>query len=600
MSNSENNHFRINDLHTKNNTDIYNPSFASNVKTNEKKLSKFNQNLDKWIYFCQWAIWYPDLFYDLITPEKGGMRLDLDQRLFLRAMCRFLSTYGVMPRGYGKTLIELMAIYHTCIFYPDITISMSAQTKENASSISEDKHRELLKFFPILKNEIVSQSFTKNGAEVIFTSGAVYNVLANAQSSKGQRRRRITIEESALLNNDLFKDSLEPVVNVPRRTIGMQSAVNPWELNGMINFVTTSGYRGSDEYIRVLGMFDDMTELKGKFVLGAGWKLPCYYGRGETESQIMAKKNDPTQSAVRFSQNYESKWVGSADGSLINISKMFKLQTLDKPELSCPRDKRGNYELCEYVFGIDVARSNSQSNNKTCIVVLKIIRNKKGEIRQIQLVNIAEPPNGYTFKEQSLVVKRLFYKYGGDLDLSKSRVKAIVIDGNVIGKGLIDRLCEEITDPETNIELGCFASINSDIHCDDVDAPKIIYDLTAQGINGDIITKFTDYVETEKLKLIKNIEEIRNNFTDEEEFECDLACANTKLLIDEVANLKLKKTSSSITVEQVVKKVDKDRYSALAYALYYISLFLERVCEDEDTTDWDSMPMFVSNVNFKL
>lgn len=595
MSSYEN--FRNNDLYTDNNTDIYNPNFVSNVKTNDLKMTTFEKNLHKWIYFCQWSKWYPDLFFDLISPEKGGMRLDLDQRVFLRAMCRFISTYGVMPRGYGKTLIELMSIYHTCIFYSDITISMSAQTKENASSISEDKHRELMKFYPLLQNEIVNSSFTKNGAEVEFANGSIYNVLANAQSSKGQRRRRMIIEESALLNNDLFKDCLEPVVNVPRRTVGRRSEVNPWELNGMINFVTTSGYRGSDEYIRVLGMLDDMAELRGKFVLGASWKLPCYYGRGETETQIMSKKNDPTQSAVRFSQNYESKWVGSADGSLINISKMLKLQTLSKPELCCPRDKKGNFELCEYVFGVDVARSNAQSNNKSCVVILKLIRNTKEEIRQIQLVNIVEPPNGYTFKEQSLVVKRLFYRYGGNLDPVKSRVKAIIIDGNVIGKGLIDRLCEEITDPDTNEELGCFASVNSDIHCDNPDAPKIIYDLTAQGINGDIITKFTDYIETERLKLIKNYDEIRSSLNKEEEIESELACINTKLLIDEVANLKLKKTTNSITVEQVVKKVDKDRYSALAYALYYISLFMER-CVEQEETSWSDAPSFVTSYSF--
>lgn len=328
-------------------------------------------------------------------------------------------------------------------------------------------------------------------------------------------------------------------------------------------------------------MLDEMADLKGKMVLGAGWKLPCYYGRGETESQIMAKKNDPTQSAIRFSQNYESKWVGSADGALINISKMLKLQTINTLELCCPKDKTGkNFELNEYIFGIDVARSQSQSNNKSCIVVLKIIRNDKGVIRQIQLVNMVEPPNGYTFKEQSIVVKRLFYKYGGDLDLAKSRVKAVVIDGNVIGKGLIDRLCEEVTDPETNKELGCFACINSDIHCDSPNAPLIIYDLTAQGINGDIITKFMDYVETEKLKLLKNWTEIKSKIPEKDRIVGEQACANTKYLIDEVANLKLKKTTNSITVEQTVKKVDKDRYSALVYGLYYISLFLERTEEE--------------------
>ena len=63
MSSHEN--FRNNDLHTDNNTDIYNPSFTSNVKANENKVKSFDDNLDKWIYFSQWSIWYPDLFYDL-------------------------------------------------------------------------------------------------------------------------------------------------------------------------------------------------------------------------------------------------------------------------------------------------------------------------------------------------------------------------------------------------------------------------------------------------------------------------------------------------------------------------------------------------------
>ncbi|BAO04905.1 helicase, ATP-dependent [Clostridium botulinum B str. Osaka05] len=527
----------------------------------------------------------------MISPEMGGMRLDLDQRMFLRSLCRFLSTYGVMPRGYGKTLLEIMAIYHTCIFIPDSNLAMSAQTKENAASISEEKHRELLKNFPLLKNEVVSSSFTKNGAEVVFTSGSTYTVLANAQSSKGQRKHRLTIEEAALLNNDLYKDALEPVVNVPRRTIGRKSIINPYELNGMINFVTTSGYRGSDEFVRVLDMIDSMAELKGKMVLGASWRLPCWYGRGETESQIMAKKNDPTQSATRFAQNYESKWVGSSDGALINISKMLKLQTLNIPELECTKDKKGNLDLNEYVFGVDVARSSSQSNNKTAISILKIIRNDKGIIRQIQLVNLVEPPNGLTFKEQSLVVKRLFYKYGGDLNLSKSRVKAIVIDGNVIGKGLIDRLLEEVTDPETNEELGSFDTINTDSKPDNPSAPKIIYDLTAQGINGDIIRIFTDYVETEKLRLLKSFEAIKNKVSQNNMVDAEQACLNTKFLIDEVANLKLKQTNKSVTVEPTVKKIDKDRYSSLAYCLYYIFMFLEKT-EDDDYEDDEQLVFY--------
>lgn len=589
MKMSSYSHFQDDNFkHTKESsrTSNHNPAFNSNVNLDAKK-DLVDRNLEKWIEFVQWARWFPDLWYDLIKPEKGGMRLDLDQRMFLRCMSRFVSTYGVFPRGFGKTMLEIMSIYHTCVWFPDITISMSAQTRENAASISEEKHMEIIKWFPLMKNEITKSSFTKDSVEVVFTSGGTYSVLANSQSSKGQRRRRLNVEESALLNNELFKDALEPVVNVPRRTIGKLSTINPSELNGMINFLTTSGYRGSDEYQRLLNMVEEMANLNGKMVLGASWELPCHFGRGETRNQILAKKNDPTTSSIAFAMNYESRWVGASDGALININQILKARTLMNPELECPKDKKGNYQLCEYVFGVDVARSASQSNNKTVIVVLKIIRNKEGVIRQIQVVNIITPPNGLNFTQQSIIVKNWFYKYGGNLDLNKSRVKAIVVDGNVIGKGLIDRLLEEVTDPETNEELGCFATINTDQKSESVDAPEIVYDLTAQGINGDIIRTFMDYIESERLKLLNSYQHVKEKLPkDIDTFQVELACAQTQVLVDEVSNLRLKKTTNNISVEQVVRKIDKDRYSALVYALYYISMFLEKEVTEETLEDY--------------
>lgn len=56
-------------------------------------------NLDKWVDFLSWCRWNYDLFLDLITPSSGGIRLDLDQRVFLRSLSRFYRCYGVFPRG---------------------------------------------------------------------------------------------------------------------------------------------------------------------------------------------------------------------------------------------------------------------------------------------------------------------------------------------------------------------------------------------------------------------------------------------------------------------------------------------------------------------
>jgi len=115
------------------------------------------------------------------------------------------------------------------------------------------------------------------------------------------------VEESALLNAELFDDVLEPIVNVPRRTIGKNAEINPEELNGQICFFTTSGFRGSTEHARNIKMIDEMANLTGKIVLGSDWQLAASCGRGEPKSAILEKKSK--LSPVFFAMNYESKWV---------------------------------------------------------------------------------------------------------------------------------------------------------------------------------------------------------------------------------------------------------------------------------------------------
>jgi len=554
--------------HESSRTDIYNPDFLSAVQTDTNKALSFEDNIDNWIEFIQWSKWFPDLWFDLITPPKGGMRLDLDQRVFLRCMSRFLSTYAVFPRGFGKTLLEIMSIYHTCIFFPDITISMSAQTKENASSISEEKHNEIMKFFPLMKNEVSRASFANDSVEVIFTSGGAYSILANSQSSKGQRKRRLNIEESALLNNELFKDSLEPVVNVPRRTIGDLSTINPYELNGMINFLTTSGYRGSDEFIRSLGMIDDMAELKGKIVIGASWELPCHFGRGETRSQILAKKNDPTTSAVSFARNYESRWVGATDGALVSINKLLELRTVPIASIH-PRKNR------EYYLGCDIARSQTQNNNKSAFVVGEVERNSNGTIKSVVICNIVLPNNGTNFNDQAMIIKRIDKNYSANVS---------VVDTNGVGQGVCEELMKETSDPLFDDPYESWDTINTDEIPQNEISPKKIFGIKAQGIQTDIMTNFIDFVESGRLKLLvpSKMVDIPDKIKNEKEIvQIKAAHFQTDQLIDQIANLKLvQKSGGKLTVEQVVRKTDKDIFSAVVYLLYYLKVYEDKKQEE--------------------
>lgn len=558
---------------------IYDSTFNSSVEAKgEKELDSFSKNLHKYRDFVSWARWHPDLFWDLITPETGGIRLDLDQRVFLRCIARFVANYGVFPRGYGKTLLEIMGMYHTAIFFPDIEVCMTAQTRENAAKLVDEKHRELTKFYPMLKSEITKYGSSKDSVEVCFTSGGRIDVLANNQSTKGARRKRLNVEEAAQLNAALFDDVLEPIVNVPRRTIGKQALINPEELNGQINFFTTSWYRGTDEYERNIQMIDDMANLKGKIVLGSDWQLACTYGRGETKSQILDKK--AKLSPTFFKLNYESKWVGAADNALVDINKVMKLRILPKPDIK--PDK--NYE---YLVSMDVARSSSDSNNQSSIAILKYKRGKKGNVTSIKLVNLINLPNGLNFTAQTVELKRLANLY---------KPSVVVVDANGIGSAIKDEALKSTLDPITGEDLGCWDTINTDDEPEENNAPKILYALTAQGINSDIIVSFIDAIESEKLQLLEKKSNEEYDAQDQENFNTMiLPHVQTDLLLEEVANLKLKiNQSGKYQVEQVTKKVNKDRYSATAMGLWYIREFEDKVEKEMTKFDIDKLFMFKS------
>lgn len=557
--------------------DIYNPSFNSSVEAKGiTEVDNFTKNLNKYSDFVSWARFNPDLFWDLITPETGGIRLDLDQRIFLRSIARFISTYGVFPRGYGKTLLEIMGMYHAAIFFPDIEISMTAQTRENAAKLVDEKHRELTKFYPLLKNEITKYSSSKDAVEVLFTSGGRVDVLANNQSTKGARRKRLNVEEAAQLNAALFDDVLEPVVNVPRRTIGRQALVNPEELNGSINFFTTSWYRGTDEFERNIQMVDDMANLKGKIVIGSDWQLACEFGRGETKAQLLDKK--AKLSPTFFALNYESKWVGAADNALVDINKVMKLRVLPKPDI---KPEKGY----EYLISMDVARSSSDSNNQSSIAILKYKKGKRGQVINIKLANIYNLPNGLNFNAQTVELKRIAKLFNP---------KVVVVDCNGIGSAIKDEALRSALDPLTGEELGCWDTINTDDEPEENNAPKILYALTAQGINSDIIVSFIDAIESEKLQLLDKKSNQDYDAQDKDNFNTMIMPhIQTDFLLEEVANLKLKMgQNGKYTVEQITRRVNKDRYSAVAMGLWYIKEYEDKIEREKKDVDISKLFMF--------
>lgn len=537
----------------------------------------FDRNLDKWIYFSSWSRWYPDLFLDLIHPDKGGIVLDLDQRVFLRSTLRFLSVYGVYPRAYGKTFVEVLSLFLVCMFYPNTEVAMTAQTQANAAKMLKDKYNEIIRYWPILAGEIYGKpSFNKDTAEIRFNNGSIMNVLANNQNSKGQRRKRINIEESALLDNFTFDDALKPIVDFPRYTIGNLAMVNPEEISQRINFFTTAGFRGSDEHTRSVQMVEGMANLTGEFVTGADWRLAAWYGRGTTIEQMAQRRK--SSSSISFAQNYQSRWVGASENQLVDVERLMECRNLETPQFKRIDDED------EYVFGVDVARSQKDDNNRSSVSILKVIRNPNNSVKEIQLSNLIIIPNAYTFTAQAIEIKRLYNIY---------KPKMSVIDINGLGVGLKDELLKSQVDPSTGEILHAWDTINTDDESEMIGAEQVLYGLYPQQAQSKITVTFMDIVGSGKLRLLTQKDESELDIFSKEDVLAYAPYRQTDELINEIINLKVKyNNNGSLGIERVVTNIDKDRYTSLSYGIWWIMEY-DNIANNEDSTMTD----FFSSIN---
>lgn len=559
------------------------------LEENEKKRilslqdeSIFGKNIWNYYQFISWAKWFPDLYVELFKGNDSNRQLHFDQRTFMRADMRFMSMYGTFSRGYAKTYNEVLDDMIAGTLFPNITMSVTAQTRENSAALMEDKYNEIITDFPLFENEIEKIRFSKNDALIQFKGGAKITNLANAQTSKGRRRNRIKIEESALLNNSLYEDALAPIVEVGRTTCGGLAIIDPEELNQQIHFFTTSGYRGTDEYNRSVRMTQGMINCNGEIVLGSDWMLPCYYGRGSTKVQILEKKKNTNP--IFFAQNYEQKWVGCSDGALVDINKLMATRILERPILEIENEKD------EFYIGVDVARSENTNNNQSAICVVKVIRNPNTKrIIDLQIVNVQGVSNKINFTEQACIIKKMKKSYNANI---------VIVDGNGLGTGLVDELLKDSYDKITGEYLGCFDTINTDNVPQSDRAEPCLFDIKAQSYQTKITSYFINSVDSGLLHMLVRREE--QDFTDKERefYEKNvLPFMNTELLFFEIANLKLKVMSgSNLSVEKVVRKIDKDKYSALSYCIFYIMEFCNN--DNEEKTDYSHAPICSSSIEF--
>jgi hypothetical protein len=498
----------------------------------------------------------PDLFLDFIRDPNSTFFLFFYQRIILRIIFQYRITYLVFARGSSKSFLQILALFLKCVFYPRLKLTITSPQKIMSSQIAQQNLEQIWEFFPILKNECKQIRFEKDYTKIVFHNGAVLDCVALSESSRGLRRMGLSIEE--LVHEKFDEETLNSVImpimaNNRKAMNGMEDAK---ELHKPVCYVTTAGVKQSYAYKRHIEVLKDMIQGKSSFVLGASYELACMHELLSMD-YIQELKESSNFNVLSFSREYESIWTGSNDNSLINLDDFRKCRTLPSSE-SKATDKNAMY-----ILSYDVSRSEGVQNASSALAVFKCIDRGDGTYQK-HCVNLISM-EGTHFLKQSLFLKQMVYKYNAS---------ALVIDANGIGSAVVDNLVLEID------EFPPYEVMNDnryDKYKTNNSIP-MVFAVKAQAKetrNSDIHNHFMTCVSNHQVKFLISENEARSRVkkkTSEETNQELLPFIYTDLLEEELMNLEYSVSGTQTKVKQISKGINKDRFSAIEYGLFYIHL----------------------------
>ena len=523
------------------------------------------------------AFWreYPDLFVEFLCGDNPqNFKLFFYQRVFLRAVIRHRYAYATFPRAYSKSFLSVLILMIRCILFPGSHLFVTTGGKEQAAGIAKEKVEELCKLIPGLKNEIDwsrgASKASKDFVEYRFKNGSVLDIMAARQSSRGKRATGGLMEECILIDQTLLNEVIIPTMNVDRR-LSDGSRHTEEVINKSQIYVTTAGWKNSFAYEKLIQLLiQQIIEPGEAVVLGGTWRIPVLEEL-LSKSFIEELKLDGTYNDASFAREYESEWSGDAENAFFSSEKFDKHRVLLQPEYEYSgRSSKSAY----YVLGVDVGRKDCTTE----CMVFKVTPQAQGSSLKT-LVNI------YTWEAehfgiQAINIKKLYYKY---------KARAVAIDANGLGAGLVDFMVIDQVDPETGDIIPNFGVGGATWEGWEKDFKKYktpdteldaMYLIKA---NAPINTEAHTYVQTQiasgKIKFLIDETQAKSKLLGTKMGQTMSADKRadylkpftlTTILREQMLNLVEENEGVNILLKQSSRGIKKDKFSAFEYGLYYI------------------------------
>lgn len=514
---------------------------------------------------------YPDIFVEFLCGSNpNNFKLYFYQRVFLRAVMRHRYAYATFPRAYSKSFLSVLVLMLRCILYPGSHLFVTTGGKEQAAGILKEKQEELCKLIPGLNNELdLSRGKTKtskDNIELLFKCGSKLDIMAARQSSRGKRATGGLMEECILIDQTLLNEVIIPTMNVDRR-LSCGDRIESETVNKSQIYVTTAGWKNSFAYQKLMQLLiQEIIDPSEAVVLGGTWRVPVME-KLLKKSFIEELKLDGTYNDSSFAREYESEWSGDAENAYFSAERFDKHRQLLQPEYEYSnRSSKNAY----YVISVDVGRKGCTSE----VCVIKVTPQVQGtSLKTLVMLYSYEDEH---FENQAIYLKKLYFKY---------KARALVIDANGLGIGLVDYMVKSQLDPETGEVLSDFGVMNDDegfykkFKTADTEFDAMYLVKANAPINTEAYAYCQAQMNSGKIKFLIDEQQAKVKLMGTKAGQAMDSNARatalmpftlTTILREQMLNLVEENEGVNILLKRVSKTVPKDRFSAFIYGLYYI------------------------------
>lgn len=521
--------------------------------------------------------WYPDLFYDMIRSQNAKYRLELIQRVMLRAWARYRNVYFTGARGLTKTYTLMMSKEHDGVFFPGEKIRYVAPAQKQSAKLASDAFSAVEENYPMM----AAWWYKKADRGDMFRITTAYGSEFSMYAPRGDNCSSIVGEEIGQEGEDgfdieSFEANVSPTCRLTRKINGADDRTH---INLKEAYITNASSKQNKAFtVYRKNALQEMVagDKYDGFCMDIPWQVALLCGLRDV---AYYKKEKKKLTDKKWKREMCALYTGEGENPLIAdelIAKAKKLMVME--------DRHCGDDNCIYIVAHDVSYAEGKKNADCADVVVKLTKYQNIEKRdkyrkQVVYVDLYKPPKTHYLQAQKL--KNLWAKY------CKTGAQAtyIALDAQSNGSAIAEELMKPSNDGlptlscYKNVRFGELAQPNSlpiiypvkagTRGTSDEDGAMIRYaQLEFSQGNVELLTSSV----VDGVEAYKGFHDIKDDMTDG---KIAIPYRNTIILCQEIENLREKVSGMTTKEERKSKIIQRDAWSALKYALRFASILEE-------------------------